>query len=98
MQSGVGQEDGDSEWHEGAGTDPRDCRWHGKFWCCQKHIKSSRGGGCGGERSRGHPVPTAPKCQHTYDVNECHQSKDFVNVRLLLAQEQKKALVENMAQ
>lgn len=65
MQSGVGQGGGDSEWHEGAGTGLRDCKGHGKLWCFQRRIKSSRGGECGDEKSRGHQVPTAPECQHT---------------------------------
>lgn len=51
MQSGVGQGGGDSEWHEGAGTGLRDCKGHGKLWCFQGRIKSSRGGECGDEKS-----------------------------------------------
>lgn len=66
MQSEVNPEGKDSEWHEGPEIGPRDCRWHGKLWCSQWRIKSRRAEEFDGERSKGHHVLTAPKCQHTY--------------------------------
>lgn len=66
MQSGEARGGGDSEWHERPEIGPRDCRGRGKLWCFQGCIKSSRGGACGGEMSRGPHVLTAPKCQHTW--------------------------------